>query len=131
MTLDEFQMLADRAAEAMPAELLKGLTGGMVISPRAKLHPKSEVERPLFIMGEYTAGQSVGRYITLYYGSFMRVYGDAPWEFMLAQIDKVQRHELRHHIESLSGERDLEVEDEVRLSEYVEGLFAQRQGEKM
>jgi len=28
-------------------------------------------------------------------------------------------HELTHHLESLAGERDLEIEDEIRLDRYL------------
>jgi hypothetical protein len=34
------------------------------------------------------------------------------------EIRKTLLHELRHHIESLSGVRDLEYEDELRLESY-------------
>ena len=27
-------------------------------------------------------------------------------------------HEFRHHLESLAGERDLEIEDEIEISRY-------------
>ena len=34
---------------------------------------------------------------------------------------KTLRHEFRHHLESLSGLRDLEVQDELELHRYRQG----------
>ena len=39
-------------------------------------------------------------------------------EELRVQIRKVLLHEFRHHLESLAGERDLEIEDAVNVSQY-------------
>ena len=39
-------------------------------------------------------------------------------EEIRVQIRKVLLHEFRHHLESLAGERDLEIEDAVNVSQY-------------
>ena len=39
-------------------------------------------------------------------------------EELRVQIRKVLLHEFRHHLESLAGERDLELEDAAELTQY-------------
>ena len=54
----------------------------------------------------------------LYYGSFLRCFPSLEPEGMRERIRKVILHEFRHHLESLAGERDLEIEDEIEISRY-------------
>ena len=118
-SLNEFQALCDRAAARIPEEFFKGLNGGVVIAGRAKLHRKSQPGRPLYILGEYHYGGSEGRYITLYYGSFLRVKGGLSGEALEEEIRRVLLHEFRHHLESRAGERGLEIEDDLAIAEYL------------
>ena len=57
----------------------------------------------------------------LYYGSFSRVFRRLSPEALERQMRKTLRHEFRHHLESLSGLRDLEVQDELELHRYRQG----------
>ena len=61
----------------------------------------------------------MGRYIAIYYGSFLRVFPGASREKIRRELRKTLRHEFRHHVESLCGENGLEVEDEVFLQNYL------------
>ena len=128
MTLDEFHQLADSIAEELPTELFHRLTGGISISPSTKYHANSNPVMPLNILGEYHCG-STGRYIMLYYGSFMRVYGHIDMEAARGYLRDVILHEFRHHLESLAGERGLEVEDAIRHEQYKQSLKAIAQAE--
>lgn len=114
-------MTLEEAADGIPAELLKDLNGGIVVLQQLKIHPKA-LRADLYIMGEYHVQiPGLGRFITLYYGSFERVFGRfTPNENprLREEIRKTLIHELRHHIESLSGVRDLEYEDEMKLESY-------------
>lgn len=65
-----------------------------------------------------TFDRYLGRFIVLYYGSFAQCYGTCSEEEIQVQIRKVLLHEFRHHLESLAGERDLEIEDAVNVSQY-------------
>jgi predicted Zn-dependent protease with MMP-like domain len=114
----EFQLLAERITAELPEDFFKGLNGGVVISDRAKLHKRSRPERPLYILGEYHYGGNEGRYITLYYGSFMRAHGDLKGAEFADELRRVILHEFRHHLETRAGQHDLEYEDEDSLDEY-------------
>lgn len=50
--------------------------------------------------------------------AFAQCYGTCSEEEIQVQIRKVLLHEFRHHLESLAGERDLEIEDAVNVSQY-------------
>jgi hypothetical protein len=41
-------------------------------------------------------------------------------EYITCKIREVVRHELRHHMEGLSGMKDLEIEDQGDLERYWE-----------
>ena len=114
---DQFCQIAEEINAELPASFFKELNGGVQADPNRKVHPKS-VGDELVIMGEYHRDYYFGRYIVLYYGAFLQVYGNAPEEVWRRQLDHTIRHEFRHHLESLAGERDLEIEDAVRLAQY-------------
>ena len=78
------------------------------------------VGNELCIMGEYCRQYHLGRFIVIYYGSFAQVYGHLPKEDLAKRLRKVLLHEFRHHLESLAGERDLEIEDAIEIAEYRE-----------
>lgn len=126
ITIDEMQAMLDELVEEIPEELLDELNGGIVLLDEAKLHEKS-VGDDFFILGEYNAGGPLGRYITLYYGSFMQVYGHENRARIRRRLRNTLRHELRHHIESLAGVRDLDEEDAVFISRYLERKYAEQE----
>lgn len=117
VSMEKFREMMDQIIEEIPQELFHELNGGVLLKEEEKLHPQ-HINGDLFIMGEYARQGVMGRYIFLYYGSFMRMYSRLPEEILYGRIRKTLLHELRHHLESLAGEKGLEVEDEVRLREY-------------
>lgn len=118
VTLNEYQLTADRIVSELPQEFFIGLNGGVVITERTKLHKKSRPERPLYILGEYHHGGGEGCYITLYYGSFMRTRGHLRGREVEDELRRIILHEFRHHLEIRAGEHDLEYEDEDRIDAY-------------
>ena len=118
MTLQHFSQLADEVADEIPQEFFRKLNGGIILQTQAKRHPQSVPGAPLYIMGEYCRSHMMGRHINLYYGSMNAVYGSCSDEAMKAHIRSTIFHEFRHHLESLGGSRELEVEDEVKMAEY-------------
>ena len=121
LDIDSFHALLEELSEEVPDELFKGLNGGIITLPEPKkgLHP--EGRPPLYIMGEYRVQiPGMGRYIVIYYGSFMKVYGQGVSQASLRrELSKTLRHEFRHHIESLAGEKDLEIEDRIKILRYL------------
>lgn len=120
MSFERFEELVGSVAEELPDELFNKLTGGIIVKPMEKLHEKSLPQKPLYIAGRYVFEPRIGRHIEVYYGSFLRL-GFCTDEYRTKEhIRRVLLHELRHHWESLSGERDLEIEDEEGIDRYLE-----------
>ena len=115
LSFDEFSKLLDEVADALPPEIFKNLNGGISLMPEALTHPDEE---GLFILGQYHAGGYLGRYITLHYGSFMELYGGRTRARLKLEIDRVLRHEFLHHLESMAGEKELEIKDAIDLARY-------------
>ena len=70
-------------------------------------------------MGEYIRNGAMSRNVHIYYGSFMAIYGHLSREQLKTRVRETVLHELMHHLESLAGYRDLEVDDEVKLHKYL------------
>jgi len=120
ISIEEMQIMLDDIADTFPPEFYEELNGGIIVLPEEKTHDKS-VGNDLYILGEYHRGGSMGRYISIYYGSFMRVYGQLSPDKIKEKLSNTVRHEFRHHIESLAGERDLEIIDSQYIAEYLTG----------
>lgn len=101
----------------LPRDFYNELSQLIIIEEGVKYSPESRSEAPLYIMGEYCV-TALGRGIRIYYGSFMLVYGALPEEALRKEMRRVLRHEFRHHLENLSGMRDLEILDAMELDEY-------------
>ncbi len=118
ITIEEMQDMLDRAAQKIPEELYKELNGGIILLPDVKMHEQA-VANDLYILGEYHYSRALGRYIAIYYGSFRRVSSNLSNEELEKRLEHTLKHEFTHHIESLAGERDLEIEDEVNINKYL------------
>lgn len=120
VSIQQMQTMLDDIVAELPAEFFERLNGGVVLLPQAMQHEKS-VNGDLFVLAQYHAGGGMGRYIAVYYGSMMRVYGRLRGEALKEQLRHTVRHEFRHHIESLAGSKDLELIDEENIGRYLEG----------
>ncbi|MGF7011132.1 putative Zn-dependent protease with MMP-like domain [Lachnospiraceae bacterium PF1-22] len=119
VSMEEFREYLDEACEQIPEEYYGELNGGVLLREEVKIHPKSNGDE-LKIMGEYVYSRTMGRLIYIYYGSFMAVYGEASKELLKREIKHTLEHELTHHLESLAGEKDLEIADEIQIHRYLE-----------
>ena len=119
MDIDSFHKMIEELSEEIPDDLFRELNGGILTLPEVKLHPQSK-KPAYYTLGEYrTQIPGLGRYIVIYYGSFVNVFGvNADTDTLRREIRKVLLHEFRHHIESLAGEKDLMIEDEINLQKY-------------
>ena len=122
MDLNRMGDILDMLAEELPEEFYKDLNAGIVLTPEIKTSPYGD---DLTIMGEYFRS-NLGRGIKIYGGSINSVYGWMSEEQMTEQLREVLRHEFTHHIESLCGERGLEIEDEVSIARYEWELSEQK-----
>lgn len=115
--MDTMNRILDEAADSLPKEIYEGLNGGVVLTPKSKMHPEARA-KDLYIMGEYHRDPAMGRYIIIYGGSFQAVYGNASEAAIKRELIKTLKHELTHHVESLAGEKDLEIEDAINIARY-------------
>jgi predicted Zn-dependent protease with MMP-like domain len=125
ISIEETQELLDEIAESLPPEFYNGLNGGILLLPEEKPSPYS-LDNDLWILGEYQRGGMMGRLIKIYYGSFARMFPNASKERISEQLRETLLHEFTHHLESLAGERGLEVWDEEQLARYFERKNAKK-----
>lgn len=116
-TIDETKDMLDEIVDTLPEPLFRELSGGIIVLPQSKMHPKA-VDNDLYILGEYSRS-SIGVLIKIYYGSFVRIYRDASRQRYYDNLRRVLVHELRHHNETLAGYKDLILYDEDRIAEYL------------
>lgn len=117
ITIEEMEEMLDELAAELPEQFYSELNGGILLLPEKRLSPEA-INNDLYTLGEYHYSYSMGRYITMYYGSFEAIYGHLSPEDMKVQLRETLRHEFTHHLESLAGEKDLEIEDERQLARY-------------
>ena len=117
-TIEEMNEMLDEIAAELPEGIFRELNGGVSLLDEVK-RSKKDPSGGLYTLGEYRRDQ-MGRYIVIYYGSLCAVYGNSSEKSMRKHLRDVLVHELTHHIESLAGERDLEIEDEMKIFDYFE-----------
>jgi len=115
-TIEEVNEMLDDIAAELPEEVFRELNGGVSLLAETK-KSKKDPEGDLYTLGEYRRDQ-MGRYIVLYYGSLCAVHGNSTHKKMRKHLRNVLTHELTHHLESLAGERDLEIKDEMDLLDH-------------
>jgi len=116
-TIDDVERMLNEIAEELPEDFFKRLNGGVILLPDYKLHPMS-AGSDLYTLGDYSSSREMGRGIRIYYGSFMRVHGHLPEAQFREKLRGTLLHEFTHHLESLAGERGLEIKDKIELEEY-------------
>ena len=115
-TFEDIGNMLDEICEEIPQPFFEKLNGGVNLLPETKIHELA-VDDDLYIMGEYHH-DALGRYINIYYGSIERNDIDYAPEHMRRKLKKLLLHEFTHHLESLAGERGLEIKDELQLDAY-------------
>ena len=127
LSIDEVNDILDQAVEAYPEELFQELNGGILLLEDEVADP--EAGEDIYIMGEY-CWDEMGRYINLYYGSFVALLADEPREVWEEELRFTLRHELTHHVEGLAGERSLEHKDSAQLEAFRRGEDWPQEGEE-
>ena len=113
-----FERILEEEASLLPDVFFEDLNGGIIISDEAPIDENS-VADDLYIMGEYVVDGILGCSIVMYAGSFARLFRRVSEDKLREEIRSTLRHEFRHHLEVMSGERDLEIEDEEEFLEYL------------
>lgn len=119
ISIDEMEEMLNEIATTFPQDFYTDLNGGIILLPETKLHNKSE-GNDLYILGEYNRDKNLGRFIAIYYGSFSQVCGYYSKEQLFEQLKSTIKHEFTHHLESLAGERGLEIKDAQDIAKYLD-----------
>lgn len=106
MDFEQAGCALDELIENLPEGIFKELNGGVSLIEEER---KSEDGR--YTLGTYFVN-GMGRYIEIYYGSFIGLYGETDDELFLKRLKKTLNHELTHHVENMAGDRSLERWDE-------------------
>ena len=121
ISTEVFREIVFELMDELPDEFFRELSGGVIVSEAASV-PGYAMGNDLYTMGVYQVYSGV-RQITLFKGSFDRVYPNADAEQAKEILRGVLRHEIRHHLESLGGVRDassLEAEDARKKQAYLD-----------
>ncbi len=117
VSFERFEEITYELTQQLPEEFFRKLDGGVMARETVKVHPEA-VSNDLYILGEYHRDPHLSRFVVLYYGSFMRAFGTLSEDALRKEMWRVLRHEFLHHLESLAGERGLEIQDAVQLAAY-------------
>jgi len=130
VNFDTFARAAHEAFESIPAEFREGVDG-LTIRPEKVPHPTYP---DIYTLGQclteaypsdWSGPDTLRSVLVLYHGSFQALAGEDPdfdWE---GELWETLTHELRHHLESLANEDDLEGVDYA-----MEEAFHRAEGEE-
>lgn len=121
MNIDEAYIELNKIAKSLPKEFYNKLNGGIALVEDVKIHPESK-DGDLYILGSYNNDYALGRTIFIYFGSFRIVHGHLSKERQIKELESILIHEFTHHLESLAGEKDLEIKDQIEMEEYKRSL---------
>ncbi len=117
LSVEEVGAMLSEIADEIPSAFFDELHGGIILVDPPKMHPNSQVGRPLYIMGEYVRN-NLGSQIKIYYGSFKAIYPTASVKHLRELLKNTLIHEFTHHLEYRAGLRGLEVKDAKMLNDY-------------
>ncbi len=117
VTIQQMEEMLNELAAEFPQEFFRELNGGIILKPEEKLHEQN-IANDLYILGTYHRGGNLGRYIAIYYGSFVKIYGNLAKDELKKKLRDTLKHEFLHHLEFLAGERGLEIEDAKNIENY-------------
>ena len=121
LTFEEAQIVLDEIAAALPQEIFAELNGGYMLTPDVV------EEDGGYILGQYHVQiPGLGRYIAVHYGSIVKMGGRLCACRFREKLKEVLHHELTHHIESLAGDKSLEIQDELERARARRRSFSLR-----
>ncbi len=115
-TIEQAEEMLERISEEIPQEFYNNLNGGVLLLPEAKPHPEGKGD--LYVLGEYCRERNLGRYIKIYFGSFMKFYANVPYDVLYAKLKETLLHEFTHHLENQAGDHSLDDADADYMESY-------------
>lgn len=116
-TIEEVHEMLHEIVEEIPEDFFEQLNEGIILLSECKMHPESRAIDELYILGEYSKSIT-GRHISIYYGSFKKVHNGVSMRTLREKLKDTLLHEFTHHLESLAGERGLEIKDFQDIQKY-------------
>ena len=117
ITFDEAAIILDDLIEELPDGIYERLNGGVNLIEETRKNDAGD-----YTMGLYHV-DGMGRYIEIFYGSFVELYGDMDQDSFTGELRKVLHHEMTHHVENLAGDRTLEKWDEEQAEKRKYGTI--------
>ena len=117
-TYEEMGDWLEEIADEFPDAFFQELDGGIQLEER-ELPDSSFPPGEMYIMGEY-CHDMLGRYIVLYYGSFVQLLRDEVQEVWKDEIFATIAHEFTHHMEETAGLHALDDKDAEFLRRALE-----------
>ena len=115
LTFEESDEAIAQLVEELPEAILEGLNFGINLREESLYD-----DNGLVILGQYhIEPMGLGRYVTINYGSMVEVYGHLSKSAFRKKLKYVLHHELTHHLESLAGDRSLEIQDAIDKRKYL------------
>lgn len=99
----------DEIAQQFPEAFYEELDGGIQLE-EGELEDPAFPAGEMYIMGEY-CHDMLGRYILLYYGSFVQLFREENEEVWKEEIFATVAHEFTHHMEETAGLHALDDQD--------------------
>ncbi len=131
LSIREYRSIISALLDELPEAFFRELSGGVIVS-EARVVPDYARGEDLYVLGQYQVFSGI-RQITMFKGSFDRLYPNAGASEARDILRGVLRHEFRHHLEYMGGIHNaasLEAEDERRKQAYLARHEAQEQTER-
>ena len=120
ISIGEYRDIVSELLDELPPEFFRELSGGVTVS-EALVIPDYARGDDLYTLGQYQVSPGI-RQITMFKGSFDRVYPQADAAEARRLLRGILRHEFRHPLEYLGGVHNsssLEAEDEREKQAYL------------
>ncbi len=108
----------DEIAQQFPEAFFQELDGGIQLE-ESELADPDFPPGEMYIMGEYVH-DLLGRYILLYYGSFVQLLSEEDEQTWKDEIFATVAHEFTHHMEETAGLHALDDADAEFLRQAME-----------
>ena len=119
VSMERAQELLEELVQEIPGEYYIELNGGVNLSPAVRMSPAAQND-DLYIMGQYHKSSHLGRNLSQSITALLqRSTLHLSEGFWKKKLRETLRHELTHHLESLAGEKDLEIEDARKIAGYL------------
>ncbi len=122
--IEEFTSMVESVMDELDPRYLEGLNGGVLVLEEVRQH--WDAPPGTLVLGEYVVRPWLGSHIAIYYGSFVSVYPGMDRQRLLLRVRDVVLHELRHHVETRAGVKDLALADRERIARMWHGSLGRR-----